>query len=160
MQLSCQVVDEAIDASAAQFNLRDTIQDFQSQAEEAKNQAKKTECIEKGQSAVSMAYIREKADSIGIYHLRRYFHLLIFQAYLNDRDPEEESPYSFESFVKHRPGKLPWPPCLYLRPASIADGAVFRTLETELEEGGLAGLAPLDRLEVADGMAVSRSLQS
>ena len=28
-------------------------------------------------------------------------------------------------------------------------------LETELEEGGLAGLAPLDRLEVTDGMAVS-----
>ena len=114
---------------------------------------------ERSISCLDGVYLRE-ADSIGIYHLRRYFHLLIFQAYLNDRDPEEESPYSFESFVKHRPGKLPWPPCLYLRPASIADGAVFRTLETELEEGGLAGLAPLDRLEVADGMAVSRSLQS
>jgi hypothetical protein len=41
----------------------------------------------------------------GIFHLRRYFHLLVFQAYLDDRAPEEEDPYSFENFVKYRPGE-------------------------------------------------------
>jgi hypothetical protein len=32
---------------------------------------------------------------------------------------------------------------------------VFKTLETELEHGGIKGLTPIDRMEPADGMAVS-----
>jgi hypothetical protein len=31
---------------------------------------------------------------------------------------------------------------------------VFKTLEKELEEGGLKGLTPIDRVDVAEGMAV------
>ncbi|KAK4685163.1 hypothetical protein P7C73_g4998, partial [Tremellales sp. Uapishka_1] len=69
-----------------------------------------------------------------MYHLRRYYHLMLFQAYLDDRSPDEENPYSFESFIKHRP--------------------VFKTLEKELREGGLASLKPIERMEPADGMAL------
>ena len=69
--------------------------------------------------------------------MRRYYHLLIFQAYLDDTSPDEEDPYTFESFVKHRP--------------------VFKTLETELEHGGLQGLTPIERVDPAQGMAVSCS---
>jgi hypothetical protein len=53
---------------------------------------------------------------------------------LDDRTPDEEDPYTFESFVKHRP--------------------VFKTLENELEEGGLQGLTPIDRMDVSAGMAL------
>jgi hypothetical protein len=47
---------------------------------------------------------------------------------------DDDEPYSFESFIRHRP--------------------VFRTIEKELEEGGLKGLTPIDRVELAEGMAV------
>lgn len=81
-------------------------------------------------SATKNSYIEK-----GIYHLRRYYHLLLFQAYLDDRSLDDEDPYSFESFIRHRP--------------------VFKTIEKELTEGGLQGLTPIDRVEVAEGMAVS-----
>jgi len=48
---------------------------------------------------------------------------------------DDDEPYSFESFIRHRP--------------------VFRTIEKDLEEGGLTGLTPIDRVELAEGMAVS-----
>lgn len=42
-------MDEAVDAAAAHFNLRDTIQEFRLQAEETDDSAKQNEYIEKGQ---------------------------------------------------------------------------------------------------------------
>ena len=113
-----QIVDDAIDSTATHFNLRDTIESFRTKAEDAQDPTLRKEYIEKG-----------------IYHLRRYFHLLLFQAYLDDRAMDDDEPYSFESFIRHRP--------------------VFRTIEKELEEGGLKGLTPIDRVELAEGMAVS-----
>jgi len=53
---------------------------------------------------------------------------------------DDDEPYSFESFIRHRP--------------------VFRTIEKELEEGGLKGLTPIDRVDLAEGMAVSGALYS
>lgn len=114
-----QAVDEAIDQTASHFNLRDAIEDFRQKA---------AECG-KGQEEERHSNVEK-----GLYHLRRYFHLIIFQAYLDQREPDEEDPYSFESFVKHRP--------------------VFKTLETELEEGGISSLTPLDRVDPAQGMAL------
>jgi hypothetical protein len=117
-----QIVDDAIDATATHFNIRDAIEDFRTKAEDAQDASAKNAYIEKG-----------------IYQLRRYFNLLLFQAYLDDRSlDDEDEPYSFESFVRHRP--------------------VFKTIEKELEEGGLQGLTPIDRVEVAEGMAVSSDL--
>lgn len=43
-----QVVDEAVDAAAAHFNLRDTIQEFRLKAEETDDPEKKDSYIEKG----------------------------------------------------------------------------------------------------------------
>ncbi|WVQ75186.1 hypothetical protein IAR50_004796 [Cryptococcus sp. DSM 104548] len=112
-----QVVDEAIDATAAQFNLRQAIEDIYVEASEATDAEKK-----------------RKLTSIGLHHLKRYYHLLLFAAYLDDQGPEEEEYFSFESFIKHRP--------------------VFKTLEKELEEGGIESLAPLEKMDLADGMAL------
>ncbi|WRT69446.1 uncharacterized protein IL334_006432 [Kwoniella shivajii] len=112
-----QAVDEAIDATATQFNLREAIEDTRQKAQEAQDPK-----------------IKQKLTEKGLYHLKRYLHLILFQAYLDDRAPDQENPYSFESFVKHRP--------------------VFKTLEKELEEGGLKSLAPIERMEPADGMAL------
>ena len=81
------MVDEAIDQTATHFNLRDTIEDFRMKAEQATDSQDKHDYVKKG-----------------IYHLRRYYHLIIFQAYLDERPVDEERPYSFESFVRHRPG--------------------------------------------------------
>ncbi|WVF68673.1 hypothetical protein IAT40_003444 [Kwoniella sp. CBS 6097] len=112
-----QAVDEAIDASAAQFNIREAIEDARVRAQEASDPETKRKLTDKG-----------------LYHLRRYFHLILFQAYLDDRAPDQEDPYSFESFIRHRP--------------------VFKTLEKELQEGGFQSLAPIERMEPADGMAL------
>lgn len=81
-------MDEAIDATAKHFNIRDAIQDFRLKAEEATDPAERQAAIERG-----------------LFYLQRYFHLLLFQAYLDDTDPDAEDPYTFESFVKHRPGQ-------------------------------------------------------
>jgi hypothetical protein len=70
-----------------------------------------------------------------MHHLLRYYHLLVFQAYLDDTDPDEEGAFTFESFVKHRP--------------------VFKTLEKEMLQGGLESLTPLERADPATVMAVS-----
>nr|XP_019043261.1 hypothetical protein I302_07836 [Kwoniella bestiolae CBS 10118]OCF22191.1 hypothetical protein I302_07836 [Kwoniella bestiolae CBS 10118] len=112
-----QAVDEAIDATATQFNLREAIEDTRQKAQEAEDPRTKRKLTEKG-----------------LHHLKRYFHLILFQAYLDDRAPDEENPYSFESFIRHRP--------------------VFKTLEHELEEGGLQSLAPIEKMDPADGMAL------
>lgn len=70
----------------------------------------------------------------------RYFHLLVFQAYLDDTVPDDETAFSFESFVKHRP--------------------VFKTLEQELRSGGVSSLMPIERADPATGMAVSLLTQT
>jgi len=49
-----QVVDEAIDATAAHFNLRDAIEDLRSKAEEAKDQNEKNSMVERGKWCQAM----------------------------------------------------------------------------------------------------------
>ena len=48
--MASQIVDEAIDATATHFNLRDVIEDFRHQADEAKDQKEKNSMIERGAS--------------------------------------------------------------------------------------------------------------
>ncbi|KAL7424934.1 hypothetical protein Q5752_000621 [Cryptotrichosporon argae] len=112
-----RVVDEAIDRTSAHFNLRDAIEDLRIEAVQATTPEARNSAIDRG-----------------MYNLLRYFHLLVFQAYLDDRRPDDENPYTFESFVKHRP--------------------VFKTLETELLKGGLQSLTPIERMEPSSGMAL------
>ena len=44
-------MDEAVDATAGAFNLREAIEDFRLQAEEAKNGAERTSMVERGKLA-------------------------------------------------------------------------------------------------------------
>jgi len=48
-------VDEAIDATAEHFNLRDVIEDFRLQAEEAKDIGEKNSMIERGKLSQGLA---------------------------------------------------------------------------------------------------------
>jgi hypothetical protein len=46
-------------------------------------------------------------SAAGLQHLRRYFGLIVFQAYLQSTEADTiESFESFESFVRNRPGSL------------------------------------------------------
>ncbi|CDZ97852.1 hypothetical protein [Phaffia rhodozyma] len=117
-------VDEAIDKAGQNINLRDCIEDARSKATEA-----------------TSAELRNKYTQQGVYHLRRYFQLVLYQAYLEETHPDTfEQLESFESFVSKRP--------------------VFSTFEKELKEGGLESLAPVTRLVPADGLATSDEVQT
>lgn len=118
-----RIVDEAIDRTSSSFNLRDAIED----ARDAAQRAKSTEQ-------------RHQAVDSGMHHLLRYFHLIVFQAYLDDTVPDDETAYTFESFVKHRP--------------------VFKTLETELLHGGINSLTPIERTEPLQGLALEDEVHS
>ena len=49
---SLQIVDEAIDATATHFNLRDAIEDFRIRATEANSAEEKQHFVERGQSSL------------------------------------------------------------------------------------------------------------
>lgn len=81
-------VDDAIDQCAEVFNLRDSIEEARSKAELASDEQQ-----------------RRAHAHRGLNNLRRYFELIIFQAYLQSAEPDTiETHESFESFVKNRPG--------------------------------------------------------
>lgn len=77
----------------------------------------------------------------GLLNLRRYFELIVFQAYLQSTEPDTmRTVGSFESFVKSLP--------------------VLKTFEKELVAEGLAALKPLLRVDVADGVALPDEVTS
>lgn len=118
-----QTVDEEIDRCAGVVNLREGIEEARLAAEDNEDESVK----------------RSKIQS-GIYNLRRYFELIIFQAYL-DATPVEwlESAPTFETFVKNQP--------------------VFQTLSHEFEKIDLATITPLQRVDKSDGMALNEEVQ-
>ncbi|KII85117.1 hypothetical protein PLICRDRAFT_45241 [Plicaturopsis crispa FD-325 SS-3] len=70
----------------------------------------------------------------GLQNLRRYFELIVFQGYLQSTEPDTMQSFeTFETFVKNRP--------------------VIKTFEKELLADGLKALKPLERADVADGVA-------
>ncbi len=84
-------VDDAIDQCAEVFNLRDSI-------EEARIRG-----------SASSLFAREcfTYRSQGLQNLRRYFELIVFQAYLQSTEPDTLQTYqTFEAFVKSLPGKI------------------------------------------------------
>ena len=81
-------VDAAIDRCSEVINLRDSIEDARACAEQAADERQ-----------------RRLHAHRGLQNLRRYFELIIFQAYLQSTEPDTiETHESFESFVKNRPG--------------------------------------------------------
>ena len=84
-----QAVDDAIDQCAEVMNLRDSIEEARSRAEQAPDERQ-----------------RRLHAHRGLQNLRRYFELIIFQAYLQSTEPDTMQTHeSFESFVKDRPGE-------------------------------------------------------
>ena len=66
-------------------------------------------------------------------NLRRYFELVVFEAYLQSTEPDTMKTFpSFESFVNNLP--------------------VLKTFEKELMAEGIQALKPLERVDVREGM--------
>uniref|UniRef100_A0A0W0FRV3 Metal ion binding oxidoreductase n=1 Tax=Moniliophthora roreri TaxID=221103 RepID=A0A0W0FRV3_MONRR len=110
-------VDAAIDQCAVVYDLRDSIEESRLQAEQASDDAtRKIHAVK------------------ALQNLRRYFELIVFQAYLQSTEPNTMEDFeSIETFVKNRPGK---------------------TFEKELTGAeGLNVLKPLERVNVVDGVA-------
>ncbi|KAI0749707.1 inositol hexakisphosphate-domain-containing protein [Daedaleopsis nitida] len=113
-----QAVDDAIDQCAEVFNLRDSIEEARSRAEQASDEKQRRTFAHKG-----------------LQNLRRYFELIIFQAYLQSTEPDTMQTHeSFESFVKNRP--------------------VIKTFEKELLSEDLNTLKPLERVDVTEDVAL------
>lgn len=72
---------------------------------------------------------------LGLVNLKRYFELIIFQAYLESTPPDTiRTVETFESYVKKRP--------------------VFKTFENEMKADGVLSLKRLERMDVAEGIAL------
>ncbi|KAI0649419.1 inositol hexakisphosphate-domain-containing protein [Trametes meyenii] len=111
-----QAVDDAIDRCSEVLNLRDSIEEARARAEQATDERQ-----------------RRLQAHRGLQNLRRYFELIIFQAYLQSTEPDTMQTHeSFESFVKERP--------------------VIKTFEKELISEDLNTLKPLERVDVGDGV--------
>ncbi|KAH7925850.1 hypothetical protein BV22DRAFT_1033556 [Leucogyrophana mollusca] len=110
-------VDEAIDRCAEVYNLRDAIEEERTRAEQAADDRQKRSHASKG-----------------LQNLRRYFELIVFQAYLQSTEPDTIKSFeTFETFIENRP--------------------VIKTFEKELVVEGMNALKPLERADVNDGMA-------
>ncbi|KAF9787481.1 inositol hexakisphosphate-domain-containing protein [Thelephora terrestris] len=113
-----QEVDDAIDLCAEAVNLRDAIEESRAQCEQATDERQKKIFATKA-----------------LQNLRRYFELIVFQAYLRSIEPDTMQTYeSFESFVKKRP--------------------VLKTFEKELGGDSLNALKLLERARVTEGEAM------
>ncbi|OCH86618.1 hypothetical protein OBBRIDRAFT_890367 [Obba rivulosa] len=116
-------VDDAVDLCSEVYNLRDSIEEARTQAEQAPDERQRR------------AYAHK-----GLQNLRRYFDLIIFQAYLQSIEPDTVQSFeSFESFVENRP--------------------VIKTFEKELEEDNIKTLKPLERVDTANGVAQPDEVQ-
>ncbi|EPQ54220.1 hypothetical protein GLOTRDRAFT_116807 [Gloeophyllum trabeum ATCC 11539] len=111
-------VDDAIDQCSEVTNLRDSIEEYRARAEQATDERQKKSFAQKG-----------------LHNLRRYFELIIFQAYLRSTEPDTmQSHETFESFVASRP--------------------VLKTFEKELLVDGTDALKLIQRADVVSGEAL------
>ncbi len=86
-------VDNAIDLCSSVINIRDSIEETRLRADEAGNEKQKKIHTAKA-----------------LQHLKRYFELIVFQAYLHSTEPDTLQSFeteNVETFVKNRPGKCP-----------------------------------------------------
>ncbi|KAI0091045.1 inositol hexakisphosphate-domain-containing protein [Irpex rosettiformis] len=109
-------VDNAIDQCAEVYNLRDSIDDSRIQAEQSTDER-----------------IRRQHAQRGLANLRRYFELIIFQAYLQSIEPDTMQSFpTIENYVKERP--------------------VIKTFEKELTADSINALKPLERVDMREGL--------
>ena len=99
-------VDEVIDQCSAIFNLRDSIEEARARAEEATDEKQRRMHASKGTYSLSRFFALTNT-LLGLQNLKRYFTLIVFQAYLQSTEPDTMRSFeSFETFVKNRPGKF------------------------------------------------------
>ncbi|KAF6759011.1 hypothetical protein DFP72DRAFT_844779 [Ephemerocybe angulata] len=116
-------VDEAIDRCSEVYNLRDSI-------EEACERAYGTTDEKQKRAHVLMV----SHQTTGMHDLRRYFELIVFQAYLQSTEPDTMRSFpTVDNFVKERP--------------------VIKTFEKRLIDHGLDALNPLEHVETQEGAA-------
>ncbi len=101
-----EMVDQAIDKCSEVFNLRDSIEDARTQAEQASSDVQKRSHAQGG----TFQFVRCNFYCInrytGLHNLRRYFDLIIFQWYLSSTRPDVvRDMETLETFVKNHPGK-------------------------------------------------------
>ncbi|KZT53703.1 hypothetical protein CALCODRAFT_439779 [Calocera cornea HHB12733] len=119
-----EAVDDAVNTCGQIFNLIDSIEDERIAAEQSTNAHEKSVHVAKG-----------------LDNLRKYFRLIVFQAYLTSTKPDTlRNQSSFGKFVKDRP--------------------VLETFLNELKEDGINALKPLDRVQRANGAALPDEAQS
>lgn len=113
-----RTVDAAIDLCGSCLNLRDSIEEYRQKAEDAGD---------------NKAYFIKR----GVQALRRYFQLIVFQAYLDQTPPDTLSRLdSFESWVRKR--------------------KELRTIRKDLEgHATLKALIPLEKVQPGDGVALT-----
>ncbi|KAK0205042.1 inositol hexakisphosphate-domain-containing protein [Desarmillaria ectypa] len=111
------IVDDAIDQCDVFYTLRDSIEENRIRAEQATDEKQKKLHTQKA-----------------LHNLRRYFDLIVFQAYLQSTEPDTMDNFeSVETFVKNRP--------------------VIKTFEKELLADGINALKPLERSNLTQGVA-------
>ncbi|KAF9067827.1 inositol hexakisphosphate-domain-containing protein [Rhodocollybia butyracea] len=110
-------VDNVIDQCAVVYNLRESIEESRVQAEQATDDKQKRAHAQKA-----------------LQNLRRYFELIVFQAYLQSTQPNTMQDFeNIETFVKNRP--------------------VIKTFERELMADGMNALKPIQRADLVEGVA-------
>ena len=98
-------MDDAIDQCAEVFNLRDSIEEARICAEQARDEREKRTLAQRGLSLPLFADGHLSYHLKGLQNLRRYFELIIFQAFLQSTEPDTLQTYqTFEAFVKNLPG--------------------------------------------------------
>lgn len=104
-------VDEAIDRCSVVFNLIDSIEEARMQAEQATDEQQKRMHASRGALYLPRAPFSTSMNvSLGLRNLRRYFTLIVFQAYLQSTEPDTMRSFeTFETFVKNRPGMFFFP---------------------------------------------------
>ncbi|KZP00352.1 hypothetical protein CALVIDRAFT_560340 [Calocera viscosa TUFC12733] len=117
-------VDDAVNTCGQVYNLIDAIEDERIAAQQSTN-----------------AYEKSVHVAKGLDNLRKYFQLIVFQAYLSTTRPDTlRNQASFGKFVHDRP--------------------VLGTFLNELKEDGINALKPLERVERANGAALPDEAQS
>ena len=99
-----EAVDDAIDQCSEAFNLRDSIEEARIRAEQVTDERQKRSFAQKGM--LRQCVDRHLVHRLeGLQNLRRYFELIVFQAYLQSTEPDTLQTYqTFEAFVKSLPG--------------------------------------------------------
>jgi hypothetical protein len=86
------------------YNLRDAIEEARVLAEQATGEREKRKHTHKGIAHAIYTFFADGAD-VGLQNLRRYFRLIVFQAYLQSTQPDTMKSFeTFEAYVRDRPG--------------------------------------------------------